>query len=208
MNAKIVLPWILVLGLSAGLAAVYVKGTAKDAELAKLREDNNELPQLRTELAETKDQSKAQQDEIAASRKEKEELLRLRNEVGQLRGEKVQLSKQVQTAHSAAEQAQALAAQAAQTAQTRGQALATMQTELELKRKSAECVNNLRQLDAAKQQWALEHNKTAEAVPTVLDVAPYLAGNILPVCPAGGAYTLNAVNQLPTCSVTGHALTK
>jgi chromosome segregation ATPase len=208
MNVKTVLPWILVLGLSAGLAAVYVKGTAKDVELAKLREDNNELQQLRTELAETKNQSKAQQDEIAASRKEKEELLRLRNEVGQLRAEKLQLSKQVQSAHSQAEQAQAQAAQAAQTAQVRGQALATMQTELELKRKLVECINNLRLLDGAKQQWALEHNKTADAVPTAQDVAPYLAGNRLPVCPAGGAYTLNAMNQLPTCSVQGHALTK
>ena len=149
MNVKSVLPWILVLGLSASLAAIYVKGTAKDAELAKLREDNNELQQLRTELTEAKDQSKAQQDEIAASRKEKEELLRLRNEAGQLRAEKLQLSKQVQTAHSAAEQAQAQAAQAAQTAQARGLALATMQTELELKRKLVDCVNNLRQLDAA-----------------------------------------------------------
>ena len=208
MNVKIVLPWILVLGLSASVAAVFVKSAAKDTELAKLREDNNELQQLRTELAAAKDQVKAQQDDIAASRKDKEELLRLRNEAGQLRNEKTQLSKQVQTAQSAVEQAKAQAAQAAQNAQATGQAYASLQTELESKRKANECINNLRQMDAAKQQWALEHNKTAEAVPTALDVAPYLTGNRLPVCPAGGVYTLNAMNLLPTCSVPGHALTK
>jgi myosin heavy subunit len=208
MNVKTVLPWILVLGLSAGAAAVFVKSAAKDAELAKLREDNNEVQQLRTELATARDQAKSQQDEIAASRGEKEELLRLRSEVSQLRGEKQQLSKQVVSAHSAAEQAKAQAAQAAQDAQTRGQALASMQTVLEAKQKANECINSLRILDAAKQQWALERSKTADAVPTALDVAPYLAGNVMPVCPAGGAYTLNAVNQLPTCSVPGHALTK
>jgi len=208
VNVKTVLPWILVLGLSASLGAVFVKSTAKDTELAKLRADNNELQQLRTELAAATEQSKAQQDEITASRTEKEELLRLRNEAGQLRAEKLQLSKQMQSAQSAAEQAKAQAAQAAQTAQASGQALANMQTELDAKRKVAECINNLRQLDAAKQQWALEHTKTADAVPTVMDVAPYLPGNRLPVCSAGGVYTLNAMNQLPTCSVPGHALTK
>ncbi len=34
------------------------------------------------------------------------------------------------------------------------------------------CINNLRQLDAAKQQWALEHGAGTNAVPAWNDIAP------------------------------------
>src|SRR5512139_794732 len=66
------------------------------------------------------------------------------------------------------------------------------------------CINNLRQIDGAKQQWALETRQATNAVPVVTDIDPYLgragsASSIL--CPAGGAtatfassYTINAVN--------------
>jgi hypothetical protein len=36
------------------------------------------------------------------------------------------------------------------------------------------CVNNLRQLDGAKQQWALENRKTAQAIPAPQGIAPCL----------------------------------
>ncbi len=45
------------------------------------------------------------------------------------------------------------------------------------------CINNLRQLDAVKQQWALEKNKTATDVPTQEDLMPFLRK--WPVCPQG-----------------------
>ena len=68
------------------------------------------------------------------------------------------------------------------------------------------CINNLRQIDAAKQQWALENDKPANAIPTAQDLLPYLQGGIFPVCPSGGTYTINAVAVPPTCSVPGHVL--
>ena len=68
------------------------------------------------------------------------------------------------------------------------------------------CINNLRQLDAAKHQWALENGKTADAAPNPQDLAPYLKDNVLPLCPAGGLYTLGAVSQPVTCSIPGHTL--
>ena len=68
------------------------------------------------------------------------------------------------------------------------------------------CINNLRQIDGAKQQWALENQKAAVAVPTAQDIAPYLKDQVIPACPATGKYTLNAVSALPTCSIAGHAL--
>ena len=69
------------------------------------------------------------------------------------------------------------------------------------------CINNLRQIDGAKQQWALEKNKAGDAVPTVKNLLPYLKGGVFPVCPDGGIYSINSVDAVPTCSVAGHALT-
>jgi len=66
------------------------------------------------------------------------------------------------------------------------------------------CINNLRQIDAAKQQWALEKGKQATDVPTWDDLKPYLGR--IPHCPAGGTYTINAVGVAPQCSIPGHVL--
>jgi hypothetical protein len=66
------------------------------------------------------------------------------------------------------------------------------------------CISNLRQLDGAKQQWALEKQKTDTATPTAQDLEPYLKGTL--ICPAGGAYTLHTVGEKPTCSIPNHEL--
>ncbi len=68
------------------------------------------------------------------------------------------------------------------------------------------CVTNLRQIDAAKQQWALENKKADTDVPTPDDLKPYLKLHKLPTCPAGGTYNLHHVADLPACSVPGHKL--
>jgi len=72
------------------------------------------------------------------------------------------------------------------------------------------CVNNLRSIDAAKQQWALENKKTGADVPTWADLAPYLIPNSgnsnVPKCPSGGIYTIGPMSNQPTCSIPGHAL--
>ncbi len=68
------------------------------------------------------------------------------------------------------------------------------------------CYINLRQMDAAKQQWALENKRTADDIPAVSDVTPFLKNNVLPTCPASGTYTLNAISADPTCSIPGHTL--
>jgi competence protein ComGC len=67
------------------------------------------------------------------------------------------------------------------------------------------CINNLRQIDSAKQEWALENKKPATAIPTESDLASNLKSG-MPKCPAGGTYKLNAVNEAVTCSVPGHKL--
>ncbi len=66
------------------------------------------------------------------------------------------------------------------------------------------CINNLRQLDGAVQQWALENKKKDTDKPTMQDVQPYLKATL--VCPSGGVYTISTVGEKPTCSVPGHKL--
>jgi Mg-chelatase subunit ChlD/type II secretory pathway pseudopilin PulG len=60
-------------------------------------------------------------------------------------------------------------------------------------------LNNLRQLDGAKQQWALEHNKSAGDVPTMSDVTPYLRGVPTPLL--GETYVLGKVGDPVTAEV-------
>ncbi len=70
-----------------------------------------------------------------------------------------------------------------------------------------ECVNNLKLLHAAKEQAALEKNlKKGEIVPLNW-LREYLPGSRLPVCPNGGAYSVNPVGTPPECSIKGHKLT-
>ena len=71
------------------------------------------------------------------------------------------------------------------------------------------CINNLRQIDGGKQQWALENKKSDTDAPVAADVQLYIKNNIMPSCPAGAAaYVINAVNADPTCAVnaTDHVL--
>jgi prepilin-type N-terminal cleavage/methylation domain-containing protein len=54
------------------------------------------------------------------------------------------------------------------------------------------CINNLRQIDAAKQQWALEQRKQDTDTPTGADLQPFIgptAAGELPSCPADPAQT-------------------
>ena len=64
------------------------------------------------------------------------------------------------------------------------------------------CINNLRQIDGAIQQWALEQKKDTSATVTESDVTPYLKNSIS--CPSGGtvfsdSYTITPVAAQPTC---------
>ncbi|HEX9047425.1 MAG TPA: DUF4190 domain-containing protein [Verrucomicrobiae bacterium] len=69
-----------------------------------------------------------------------------------------------------------------------------------------DCVKNLRDIDVAKRQWAIERGKKDGDIPTFEDLKPYLKDGLLPSCPGGGAYTIGAIGDNPTCSVTTHKL--
>ena len=68
------------------------------------------------------------------------------------------------------------------------------------------CLQNLRAIDAAKQLWALEYKKDTKDTPTEKDLLPYLKGGVMPLCPAGGAYLIGAMDEPPICSVPGHVM--
>ncbi len=212
MKLTLVLPWLCVLGLVAGLAALYSDNQKKENDLTVLREANQQLEQLRAQ-AEASKTNQTESGELVQLRKDHEDLLRLRNDVRQLRDEKQQLTRQLQTAQAQTAQAQAprpTAAPAPPTLSPEQQALAARYG-LNLTPEQAAanvCLNNLRMIDAAKQQWALEHGKPTGTLLTAADLAPYLKTNVLPACPAGGVYTLNPVGLSPICSIPGHALPK
>lgn len=71
-------------------------------------------------------------------------------------------------------------------------------------RKNA-CINNLRQIDAAKEQVAMEDNLSDGAASVAADVNSFIKGGA-PTCPAGGTYTYGAIGTDPTCSIAGHVL--
>ena len=65
------------------------------------------------------------------------------------------------------------------------------------------CINNLRQIDGAIQQWALEQKKDTSAPVGETDVTPYLKNSV--VCPSGGttfgdSYATTTVADQPTCT--------
>ena len=69
------------------------------------------------------------------------------------------------------------------------------------------CINNMRQIESAKEQWALEKGKTTGDAVTVAEAELYIKGG-MPTCPAGGAYTVGAVGTDVVCSLAakGHVL--
>ena len=75
------------------------------------------------------------------------------------------------------------------------------------------CINNLRLIDGAIQQWALENSKNSTDTVTLTSLAQYLGRGGKGVingtaagatkCPSGGTYAATTVNLQPTCSFGG-----
>ena len=64
------------------------------------------------------------------------------------------------------------------------------------------CIANLRQIEAAKEQAAMDLHMTDTDVPTQAQLSPDYVKS-WPSEPQGGTYTINAINANPTCSVGG-----
>jgi len=71
------------------------------------------------------------------------------------------------------------------------------------KQKSPACVENLRDIEIAKSNWAIAEKKSTNAAPTWEDVRPWLNNSEPPVCPDKGVYTIGKIGETPTCSIGG-----
>ena len=79
------------------------------------------------------------------------------------------------------------------------------------------CINNLRQIDGAKQEWALETKQGATATPSNAQLQPYMgrgSNGSLPTCPLDSSatfatsYTPGSISIAPVCRIspTNHFL--
>ena len=64
------------------------------------------------------------------------------------------------------------------------------------------CISNLRQIDGAIQQWALDTKQGDTATVTAADILPYLKNSV--TCPSGGktfadSYSVSTVQARPAC---------
>ena len=76
----------------------------------------------------------------------------------------------------------------------------------ETSRKNA-CINNLRQIDGAKEQWALANDQSGAAtvaMSALVGTSLYIKAT--PTCKAGGAYTVGDLTTAPTCNISLHVL--
>ena len=69
------------------------------------------------------------------------------------------------------------------------------------------CINNLRQIDAAVNQWALENKAVTDQAVAMTDLTIYIklnSANLIPQCPANGIYSVTLVGKNPTCSLAAN----
>jgi len=70
------------------------------------------------------------------------------------------------------------------------------------------CIDNLRQIDAAINEWAMETGQsTGATIGGVVTISAYMrlnSNSSVPSCPAGGTYTTASVGDIPqiTCSLS------
>ena len=61
------------------------------------------------------------------------------------------------------------------------------------------CLMQLKQIDNAKEIWAIREKKPDSAIPTRAQIGEYIDG--FHTCPSGGKYNIRSVSQKATCSV-------
>jgi len=211
MNPKRWLPWLCVVMLLIGEAFLFNANRQKNAAQSTIHDAEQQASLLQSQLDQLKLNSATEQSsENERLRKENralsQKLAAAKDAISQfntinaaLVATNTQLSAELEATRELAQQMQQ--------AQPDPQNNDAMTTLSPADAERNQCINNLRQIDAAKQQWALENSKSATAVPTVMDLLPYFA-NGFPSCPSGGRYAINSVGEYPTCSVAGHILTQ
>lgn len=68
------------------------------------------------------------------------------------------------------------------------------------------CIANLKQIESAKQQWAMDLKKVSTDTPNFTDLVgsgKYISGTTNPACPSNGTYTIGNIDTLAACSLGG-----
>jgi len=201
---------VLIVALIASEILLYSANQQKSAAQDKLKQAQHDIQQARAELEQSQSDNAAAQNSLHAENQSlTKRLAQSQGENASLRTTSQKLENQLGTARTAVqlqqEHLQQLQTENQQATAVAQQTLTDAQVAVEQRNV---CINNLRRIDAAKQQWALENNKVANDIPTEQDLLPYLRDNTFPVCPSGGTYTIGAAGNPPTCSIPGHVLTQ
>ena len=193
---------------AVAVAAVAVPVVIQTQSAATLRKENQHLNEQVNQLAKTAADNERLSNLVAqanASRAlpsdEVRELLRLRSEVGSLR----QQNKEIAVLRDENRQLR-----------TRAETVKTQLTQLAIQNQRVlspdeeernACINHLRQIDGAMQQFALENKLSAADYVTAEQIRPYLKepDRVLH-CPSGGRYSFGSLTNAPLCSIPGHVI--
>lgn len=209
MNVKRWFPWACLALMLAADIFLFRAIRQKDAVVLNLRDTQVELHETRDELNALKNSNVGlQASEILRLREQNEILTNrfagLEASLAEMAAENTSNAQHLATARLAIrlqqEHLQELETETEQILLT----AASMATNSAAIIAQKTCLSNLRRIDDAKQAWAAENNEPDNAVPKEEDLLPYLKGGVFPVCPSGGTYSINAVDEVPTCSYPGH----
>ncbi len=200
MNTKHWFTWVCVAVLIVSEIMLFRANHARDAALADAHDAQQQLQQAQSDLDALKNSNTGQQASLITYLKTQNATLTakvaaLQKNVDQLQAESQQTAQHLTTARDAL-----------QMQQEHLQQLQMQQQQATEVANATACIGNLRAIEAAKDQWALEKQKSATDVPTVQDITAYLPNSAMPVCPDSGSYSVNAAGDLPTCSIPGHVL--
>ena len=204
MNLKRWFAWLCLALMLVAEIFLFHANREKDAALTDLRAAQHELRQAQTELEEMKNSNAGLQAAENSRLRKQNEILTNKLATVQAGLTQVQSDYQLATQQLATART-ALGLQQEHLEQIQGEKQRLAAAGATIIQQNA-CINHLREIDAAKQQWALEKNKGDDDVPTVKNLLPYLKDGVFPACPAGGSYSINPVGEMPGCSLSGHVL--
>ena len=204
MNLKRWFAWSCLALVVVAEVALFRAYRENDALSTELRNTQGELRQASTDLADLKNSTAGLQvADISRLRRQNQTLANQLNEWRTVAAEYDAESRSNAEHLATARMALRLQGEHLDQVQAENQQIVDVSTTV-ISRKT--CINNLRLIDDAKQQWAADFNEPNDAVPTAKDLAPYFKDGALPQCPEGGIYLLNRVDQVPTCSIASHVL--
>jgi RNA polymerase sigma factor (sigma-70 family) len=200
--SKLMIMTKLKLGVISAMAvaAMAVPLLVQNQSMAKLEGENHALRQQVEQIAQVQAENERLSNVVAQANasqslppEQVRELLKLRGEIGALRQQGKELVRLQQENRQLRSQPTVAPKQAQPILLTDEQTLT--------------CIHNLREIDGASQQCALENKMSARDIVTSEQILPYLKrGKEVFRCPSGGSYTFGSLTNMPTCSIPGHAI--